>query len=246
VVRKRCLLRCLTLWGCRRPADVDIQHRQTLFVARFFVTSSVTQPVTQHSQKRVRRNTSSQHAPTTRADPDTMWCRVLCVRRANQAGVSLGTLRGSVAACSDVVHAVRWPDPNSTTRCSMRWGSSSASVRPELVKVSQSDGVTTLCMNNPKRLNGWTKAMMDTVFASMNAAAKDETTTAVVLTGADPYYCAGVNLSDTIRVRWGCVSVCAGVCFVLVVRCVEGVIVTMILGLRLLPFSRRTLPRCSR
>jgi enoyl-CoA hydratase/carnithine racemase len=61
------------------------------------------------------------------------------------------------------------------------------------------DGVTTLTMNRPKRLNGWTKEMMDALKEGFTSAASDEETKVLVLTGADPYYCAGVNLSATLK-----------------------------------------------
>jgi len=60
-------------------------------------------------------------------------------------------------------------------------------------------GVTTLTMNRPARLNGWTLEMMDALRQALADAAADAETRAVVLTGADPYYCAGVNLSSTLR-----------------------------------------------
>jgi len=71
----------------------------------------------------------------------------------------------------------------------------------ELVVRSHLDGVTTLRMNNPRRLNGWTRPMMEAVSAAFDAAAADDATRAVVLTGADPYYCAGVNLSAAIGLQ---------------------------------------------
>ncbi len=61
------------------------------------------------------------------------------------------------------------------------------------------DGVTTLTMNRPARLNGWTGEMMDALKENLNVAARDDQTKVVVLTGTDPYYCAGVNLSATLR-----------------------------------------------
>lgn len=61
------------------------------------------------------------------------------------------------------------------------------------------DGVTTLTMNTPERLNGWTREMMDALKESFSIAADDVETRVLVLTGADPYYCAGVNLSATLR-----------------------------------------------
>lgn len=61
------------------------------------------------------------------------------------------------------------------------------------------DGVTTLTMNKPERLNGWTMEMMDALREGLTQAAEDDETKVLVLTGADPYYCAGVNLSATLR-----------------------------------------------
>ena len=64
-----------------------------------------------------------------------------------------------------------------------------------MLEQSKQDGVTTLTMNTPRRLNGWTMEMMDALKDGFKAAALDDETRVLVLTGADPYYCAGVNLS---------------------------------------------------
>jgi peroxisomal 3,2-trans-enoyl-CoA isomerase len=61
------------------------------------------------------------------------------------------------------------------------------------------DGVTTLTMNTPARLNGWTMQMMVAIREALNVAARDDGTKVLILTGADPYYCAGVNLAATLR-----------------------------------------------
>lgn len=75
--------------------------------------------------------------------------------------------------------------------------------RPEtssdLIVSSTRKGVTTLRMNMPARLNGWTQPMMETLKASFAAAAQDEGCQALILTGTDPYYCAGVNLGATVK-----------------------------------------------
>lgn len=70
----------------------------------------------------------------------------------------------------------------------------------ELVLESTRGGVTTLTMNLPKKLNGWTLEMMEAMAAAFERAASDDDTRVVVLTGTDPYYSAGVNLSSTIQV----------------------------------------------
>ena len=69
----------------------------------------------------------------------------------------------------------------------------------DLILTSKRHGVTTLKMNMPKRLNGWTAPMMDALKGALGSAATDEETQVVILTGADPYYCAGVNLGSTIQ-----------------------------------------------
>lgn len=69
----------------------------------------------------------------------------------------------------------------------------------KLVLRETTDGVTTLTMNNPSKLNGWTQKMLAAVTDALKQAGEDDATRAVILTGADPYYCAGVNLGATIR-----------------------------------------------
>ena len=59
--------------------------------------------------------------------------------------------------------------------------------------------VTTLTMNNLTKLNGWTQPMLDTLFELFDEHAADENTKVVILTGSDPYYCAGANLSENIK-----------------------------------------------
>lgn len=68
-----------------------------------------------------------------------------------------------------------------------------------LILTDKSDSVTTLTMNTPARLNGWTMQMMDALKEAFLIAAGDVDTSVLVLTGADPYYCAGVNLAATLR-----------------------------------------------
>lgn len=70
----------------------------------------------------------------------------------------------------------------------------------DLILSSTHDGVTTLTMNMPKRLNGWTGPMMEALKTAFATAAQSAATQVVILTGADPYYCAGVNLGATIQI----------------------------------------------
>lgn len=68
-----------------------------------------------------------------------------------------------------------------------------------LIITGKRDGVTTLTMNRPERLNGWTMEMMEALKENLRIAALDAETSVLVLTGSDPYYCAGVNLSAILR-----------------------------------------------
>lgn len=61
------------------------------------------------------------------------------------------------------------------------------------------DGVLTLTMNTPEKLNAWTGPMMLTLRDEFKRAAKDANTQVLILTGSGSYYCAGVSLADTIR-----------------------------------------------
>ena len=69
----------------------------------------------------------------------------------------------------------------------------------ELIVHSLSNNVLTLRMNMPKRLNGWTAPMMDALKSALDHAARSAEVKALILTGADPYYCAGVNLGGTLK-----------------------------------------------
>ncbi len=68
-----------------------------------------------------------------------------------------------------------------------------------LVLRETKNGVTTLVMNNPRKLNGWTVPMMDAVKRELAAARDDIDTKVVILSGVGPYYCAGVNLAGAIK-----------------------------------------------
>jgi len=78
---------------------------------------------------------------------------------------------------------------------------SDTGTEPGPILTHKREGVTTLTMNNPARLNGWTRQMMDALRAGISAAASDEETRVLVLTGADPYFCAGVNLAGTFSLQ---------------------------------------------
>ena len=56
------------------------------------------------------------------------------------------------------------------------------------VLVTTENGVTTLTMNRPERLNAWTRSMRDSLTESMRAAAADDATKVAVITGRGKYY----------------------------------------------------------
>jgi peroxisomal 3,2-trans-enoyl-CoA isomerase len=72
-------------------------------------------------------------------------------------------------------------------------------VKADLLVSHTEDGVLTLTLNNPRRLNGWTRPMLQALSAGLDRAASDSDIHAVILTGTDPYYCAGVNLAGAMK-----------------------------------------------
>ena len=74
----------------------------------------------------------------------------------------------------------------SILRCARRTFSSSAA--SELVLVSTLNGVRTIQMNNPKKLNGWTQLMMETLFGEIKRAGTDNECKVLIITSVDPYY----------------------------------------------------------
>ena len=73
-----------------------------------------------------------------------------------------------------------------------------STARPDLLLSVTTNHVTTLTMNDPRRLNGWTNEMMRALQAALQKAATDHGTAVVVLTGTGRYYSAGVNLGGTL------------------------------------------------
>ena len=99
----------------------------------------------------------------------------------------------------------------SVARWHWRWGrfafstrtggaESSSSKRSELVIVTEKNGVKTLRMNRPKKLNAWTQPMLKTLFSEMDKAADSSSDTqALIITGTGDYYCAGADLGALLR-----------------------------------------------
>ena len=61
------------------------------------------------------------------------------------------------------------------------------------------DGVLTIQMNRPEKLNGWTMKMMSELRDLFINAAEEPKVQVVILTGSGEYYCAGVNLSAVMK-----------------------------------------------
>lgn len=73
--------------------------------------------------------------------------------------------------------------------------------KKDYILTSKLRGVTTLTMNNPKRLNGWTFPMMEAFKEAFRVAAEDDETKVVIFTGTGDYYSAGVNLGGTLKLQ---------------------------------------------
>jgi enoyl-CoA hydratase/carnithine racemase len=74
-------------------------------------------------------------------------------------------------------------------------------VSDDLILEHTRDHVTTLTMNHPRRLNGWTAPMLEALLAALHRVADNPDTRAVVLTATGKYYSAGVNLGGTLRIE---------------------------------------------
>jgi 2-(1,2-epoxy-1,2-dihydrophenyl)acetyl-CoA isomerase len=66
----------------------------------------------------------------------------------------------------------------------------------ETVRLDVADGVATLTLNRPDRLNSFTAAMHGEVRVAIDEAAGDPAVRCLVLTGAGRGFCAGQDLSD--------------------------------------------------
>ncbi len=71
--------------------------------------------------------------------------------------------------------------------------------KSDVLLASTVNGVRTLTMNRPDKLNAWTRPMMEAIQGELASMAKDDSVKVAVLTGTGNYYCAGVNLSDTLK-----------------------------------------------
>src|SRR6185295_16236786 len=65
----------------------------------------------------------------------------------------------------------------------------------ETLDYTVADGILTLTLNRPDRLNAFTVTMADELEAAYDRASKDDDVRAIVVTGAGRGFCAGMDLS---------------------------------------------------
>ena len=70
-----------------------------------------------------------------------------------------------------------------------------------LVLSSTVNKVTTLTMNHPAKCNSWSVPMLDMLYHKMEQCAKDDNTNVIILTGADPYYSSGGDISGYMKLQ---------------------------------------------
>jgi enoyl-CoA hydratase/carnithine racemase len=68
-----------------------------------------------------------------------------------------------------------------------------------LVQVADVDNVRLLTMNRPEARNALSRDLIRALYAALDEADDTESVHAVVLTGADPAFCAGVDLKEAAR-----------------------------------------------
>ncbi|MDX1694493.1 MAG: enoyl-CoA hydratase/isomerase family protein [Ketobacteraceae bacterium] len=61
------------------------------------------------------------------------------------------------------------------------------------------DGVATVMMNRPEKLNGWTLEMIEAFKAAFKKAAEADEVKTIIFTGKGDYFSAGVNLGGTLQ-----------------------------------------------
>src|SRR2546421_6726073 len=68
-------------------------------------------------------------------------------------------------------------------------------ISTEPVIYPRAEGVATITLNRPDRLNAWTREMGEGWSSSLRQAAADPEVRAVVVTGAGKGFCAGADMS---------------------------------------------------
>ncbi len=89
------------------------------------------------------------------------------------------------------------PDPMFASATTTKTGQEQA--QDLVVRTISDDGIVTLRFNNPRKLNGWTGEMRDEFRAALDKARRDGDARAVIVTGTDAYYSAGVDFAGMVR-----------------------------------------------
>ena len=66
----------------------------------------------------------------------------------------------------------------------------------DVVLYDKSDGIATITLNRPDRMNAWTGQLSDALQAYLGEADGDDDVVVVVITGAGKAFCAGADLGD--------------------------------------------------
>ena len=65
----------------------------------------------------------------------------------------------------------------------------------ETLLYSVADGIATLTLNRPEKMNAFTPQMRDDLVAAFDATDADDAVRVVIITGAGRAFCAGADLS---------------------------------------------------
>ena len=65
----------------------------------------------------------------------------------------------------------------------------------EQILTEVKDGILTITLNRPEKLNAFTGTMMNEMIEAFGSASTDDSVRAVVVTGAGRAFCAGADLS---------------------------------------------------
>jgi len=71
----------------------------------------------------------------------------------------------------------------------------------ETILTEQQDGILTLTLNRPEKLNAWTYQMAAELTDAIEAANADDDVIAMVVTGAGRGFCAGADISDVFKTQ---------------------------------------------
>lgn len=70
------------------------------------------------------------------------------------------------------------------------------STEADVLAVDTTDRIRTLTLNRPQARNALSSALRQRFFAALHDAETDDGVDVVILTGADPVFCAGLDLKE--------------------------------------------------